>query len=305
MSESKTFILPDGQGGGGMIPLLASLCQQRGIDPNVLLAAKNNSGFGGEGGWFMWVIFLFFLMGWGGNGFGFGWGNQNGNLPNLINNDAGRELLMSAIQGNGNAIGQLATTLNCDINQVNSALQALATQLQGVGNQVGMSGMQVVNAIQSGNAQLASQLAQCCCDNKMAICQQTNTLQSTINGVGNAMERGFSDNAFRMNTLACDLKTSANDNTRAILGKLDQIEDSRKDREIASLTAQLTASQSRAERQSELQPIYKALADIQGKQPNTVPVQWPQIKAFQENPLCASSVNYLYNPYSPNFNGWA
>ena len=303
MSESKTFILPDGQGGGGMSPLLASLCQQRGIDPNVLLAAKNNSGFGCEGGWFMWVIFLFFLMGWGGNGFGFG--NQNGNLPNLINNDAGRELLMSAIQGNGNAIGQLATTLNCDINQVNSALQALATQLQGVGNQVGMSGMQVVNAIQSGNAQLASQLAQCCCDNKMAICQQTNTIQSTINGVGNAMERGFSDNAFRMNTLACDLKTSANDNTRAILGKLDQIEDSRKDREIASLTAQLTASQSRAERQSELQPIYKALADIQGKQPNTVPVQWPQIKAFQENPLCASSVNYLYNPYSPNFNGWA
>ena len=56
MSESKTFILPDGQGGGGMMPLLASLCQQRGIDPNVLLAAKNNSGFGGEGGWFMWVI---------------------------------------------------------------------------------------------------------------------------------------------------------------------------------------------------------------------------------------------------------
>ena len=302
MSESKTFILPDGGQSGSMMPLLASLCQQRGIDPNILLAMKNNSGFGGEGGWFMWVIFLFFLMGWGGNGFGFGFGNQNGNLPNIINNDAGRELLMSAIQGNGNAIGQLATTLNCDINQVNSALQALATQLQGVGNQVGMSGMQVINAIQSGNAQLASQLAQCCCDNKMAICQQTNTLQSTINGVGNAMERGFSDNAFRMNTLACDLKTSANDNTRAILGKLDQIEHSRKDREIASLTAQLTASQSRAERQSELQPIYKALADIQGKQPNTVPVQWPQIKAFQETPLCATgSINYLY----PNFNGWA
>ena len=302
MSESKTFILPDGGQSGSMMPLLASLCQQRGIDPNVLLAMKNNNGFGGEGGWFMWVIFLFFLMGWGGNGFGFGFGNQNGNLPNLINNDAGRELMMSAIQGNGNAIGQLATTLNCDINQVNSALQALATQLQGVGNQVGMSGMQVINAIQSGNAQLASQLAQCCCDNKMAICQQTNTLQSTINGVGNAMERGFSDNAFRIQTLACDLKTSANDNTRAILGKLDQIEDSRKDREIASLTAQLTASQSRAERQSELQPIYKALADIQGKQPNTVPVQWPQIKAFQETPLCATgSINYLY----PNFNGWA
>lgn len=279
MSESKTFILPDGGQSSSMMPLLASLCQQRGVDPNVLLATRNN-GFGGDSSWILWVIFL--LMFTGDNGFGFG--NKNGNLPNMINNDAGRELLMNAIQGNGNAIGQLATTLNCDIKQINSTLQAMATQLQ------------------NSNSQLASQLAQCCCDNKMAICQQTNTLQSTINGVGNAMERGFSDNAFRMQTLACDLKTSANENTRAILGKLDQIEDSRKDREIASLTAQLTASQSRAERQSELQPIYKALADIQGKQPNTVPVQWPQIKAFQETPLCATgSVNYLY----PNFNGWA
>lgn len=279
MSESKTFILPDGGQSSSMMPLLASLCQQRGVDPNVLLATRNN-GFGGDSSWILWVIFL--LMFTGDNGFGFG--NKNGNLPNMINNDAGRELLMNAIQGNGNAIGQLATTLNCDIKQINSTLQAMATQLQ------------------NSNAQLASQLAQCCCDNKMAICQQTNTLQSTINGVANAMERGFSDNAYRMQSIACDLKTSANENTRAILGKLDQIEDSRKDREIASLTAQLTASQSRAERQSELQPIYKALADIQGKQPNTVPVQWPQIKAFQETPLCATgSVNYLY----PNFNGWA
>ena len=177
MSESKTFILPDGQGGGSMMPLLASLCQKQGVDPNVLLAMRGGNGWGGNGIDIIVLLFLFMLF----NNNGFGFGNQNGNLPNIINNDAGRELLMSAIQGNGNAIGQLATTLNCNINQVNSALQALATQLQGVGNQVGMSGMQVINAIQSGNAQLASQLAQCCCDNKMAICQQTNTLQSTIN----------------------------------------------------------------------------------------------------------------------------
>lgn len=194
MSESKTFILPDGGQSGSMMPLLASLCQKQGVDPNVLLAMRGGNGWGGNGIDIIVLLFLFMLF--DNNGFGFG--NKNGNLPNMINNDAGRELLMNAIQGNGNAIGQLATTLNCDFNQVNSALQALATQLQGVGNQVGMSGMQVINAIQSGNAQLASQLAQCCCDNKMAICQQTNTLQSTINGVGNAMERGFSDNAFRM-----------------------------------------------------------------------------------------------------------
>jgi len=36
----------------------------------MLLAMNKNNGFGGEGGWFMWVIFLFFLMGWGENGWG-------------------------------------------------------------------------------------------------------------------------------------------------------------------------------------------------------------------------------------------
>ena len=113
MSESKTFILPDGQGSGSMMPLLASLCQKQGVDPNVLLAMRGGNGLGGNGIEIIVLLFLFMLF--DNNGFGFG--NRNGNLPNLINNDAGRELLMSAIQGNGNAIGQLATTLNCDINQ--------------------------------------------------------------------------------------------------------------------------------------------------------------------------------------------
>ena len=91
---------------------------------------NRNCGFGGEGGWFMWVIFLFFLMGWGGNGWG-GFGNNRAGsagdaaLGNLINNDSGREMLMSAIQGNGNAINQLASTLNCDINSVKSAINGV------------------------------------------------------------------------------------------------------------------------------------------------------------------------------------
>lgn len=59
----------------------------------------------------MWVIFLFFLMGWGGNGFGFG--NGRGGLANEINNDYGRGLLMDAIGGNRNALSNLATQLNC------------------------------------------------------------------------------------------------------------------------------------------------------------------------------------------------
>jgi hypothetical protein len=89
---------------------------------------KNNGSFGGEGGWFMWVIFLFFLMGWGGNGFG-GFRNNNQDLSNQINNDAGRELLMQAINGNGNAVNQLASTLNCSVSNIQQAISGVMSQV--------------------------------------------------------------------------------------------------------------------------------------------------------------------------------
>lgn len=153
MSETKTYVFPEsgGNGGGsGMMAMLAPLLQQKGIDPNLLVAmqGKNNNGFGGDGSWFMWIIFLFFLFplfgrnGWGNNGDGGnGGGFAGAGIPNLINNDAGRELLMSAIQGNGQAINNLATNLNCSIGQVQNAINGVMSQVQQVGNQVGQSSM--------------------------------------------------------------------------------------------------------------------------------------------------------------------
>jgi len=127
----------------------------------------SNNGFGGNN--FIWTIFLFFLMGWGGDGFGRN--NRNGQLENLINNDSGRELLMQAIQGNQNTISQLSTSLGCDINSVKSAINSVMTQIQNVGNQVGMSGQQIINAIQAGNCTIAGKIADCCCENRLATCQ--------------------------------------------------------------------------------------------------------------------------------------
>ena len=77
MNDERTVIYTPESGGGngmGMLGMLAPLLQQKGIDPNLLVAmnGRNNGGFGGEGSWFIWVIFLFFLMGWGNNG----WGNS-------------------------------------------------------------------------------------------------------------------------------------------------------------------------------------------------------------------------------------
>ena len=143
--ESKTYVFGNegSTSNNGMLGLLAPLLQKQGVDPNVLLAMKGNNGFGGEGGWFIWVIFLF-LMGFGGNGWG-GFGNNGrGGLANEINNDYGRGLLMDAIGGNRNALSNLATQLNCTEGQIQSAISALTSQVQSVGNQVGMSGMQTI-----------------------------------------------------------------------------------------------------------------------------------------------------------------
>jgi hypothetical protein len=185
MSESKTVIYsPDSgmAGGNGMMAMLAPLLQQKGIDPNLLVAmnGKNGGNGWGNGSDFLWIIFLFFLfplLGRGGWGNGFGGGNEGGcpsgaGLANLINNDNGRELLMSAIQGNGQAINNLATNLNCSVGQIQQAINGVSAKVAEVGCQVGMSSQQIINAIQAGNASIASQMAQCCCDVKGAIQQQ-------------------------------------------------------------------------------------------------------------------------------------
>ena len=196
------------------------------MDPATLLAMMNNNGFGG-GNW-MWIIFLFFLYGWGGNGF---FGNRNG-LGSEINGDYGRTLLLQAINGNGNAIGQLATTLNCDINAVQTAINSLQTSIQAVGNQVGMSGMQTINAIQAGNQQIAAQLAQCCCDNKLLVttqgyenrianAEQTSLLGSKIDFNGANITDKIADQTALLNDKFCQLEM------REMQNKIDALREER------------------------------------------------------------------------------
>lgn len=310
MSESKVFMFPEsGASNGELVSLLSPLLQQRGLDPNLLLMNRGNYGFGGEGGWFMWIIFLFFLMGWGGNGFS-GFGNNRGALAgdaylgNLINNDTGRELLMSAIQGNGNAISQLASTLNCDVNSIKSAINGVMSQVQGVGNQVGMSSQQIINAIQAGNCQIASQLAQCCCDNKLAICQQTNTLQNAINGVSVGQERGFSNIAYETQRQTCDLRDSIRSATDQILAgqrdaemremqnKIDALREANSQKDVIINNGQQTAVFSQMI-QSATTPIANAVANLQGdvngikcKLPETVTLPYSCATAVPTQAVC-------------------
>lgn len=310
MSETKTYVFGSegASGSGGMMSMLAPLLQKNGLDPNLLLAMnRNNGAFGGEGGWFIWVIFLFFLMGWGGNG----WGNGNRpGLANEINNDYGRSLLMEAIGGNRNAISNLATQLSCSEGQIQSAISALSTQMQNVGNQIGMSGMQVINALQQGNMQIAQQIAQCCCDNKMAICQQTNTLQTSINNVATGQERGFSSIAYETQRQTCELNSAIKNSTQLILdgqraaemremqNKIDLLREENSAYKSSAMTSQIVSSA--------VAPLNAAMAVLQGevagikcKLPETVTTPY---QPFVAVPNCVAAQMGMYNN-TPGF--WA
>lgn len=300
--ESKTYVFGNegSTSNNGMLGLLAPLLQKQGVDPNVLLAMKGNNGFGGEGGWFIWVIFLF-LMGFGGNGWG-GFGNNGrGGLANEINNDYGRGLLMDAIGGNRNALSNLATQLNCTEGQIQSAISALTSQVQSVGNQVGMSGMQTINALQQGNMQIAQQIANCCCqtnnnittqgyESKLAICQQTHAIN---------------DNA---NANALMLRDTNQSNHLALMGKLDQMQTQAMQDKLDALrekNSALVAQISNEHQTQALQayqaqiitPVNAALAALQAevagikcKLPNTVSVPYPQLKTYNPEVFQAAAM---------------
>ena len=298
--SSKVFMIPDGFNGNSQ------------VDPNLLLTTiMNNGGFGGNGNW-IWILFLLVLF--GRNGWNNGTGDGTGFLSNQITNTAGRDLLMQAIANNGTRLGELASTLNCDINSVKTAINTVQSAINQVGNQVGMSSADIKNAVTMGNMQLAQQIAQCCCDNKLLVqgmgyegqirdLQNTSAITGRIDQLSNNVIQRFNTTSYQTAQQTCSLQNGLRDQTQTILNKLDAIEDSRKDREIADLTAKLTASTSRAERAAELAPIYKSLSDIQCKQPNTVTVPY---QPFVTVPNCVAwNAAYNFFPYQQGSCIWS
>lgn len=318
MSESKVFMFPEQSSTGNFASILAPLLQQRGVDPNVLLAMNRNNGCFGDGGWFIWVIFLFFLIGWGRNGWQNGGGdNGNGVLPltNFINNDAGRDLLMSAIQGNGSAINSLATTLNCSVDSIQNAITSVMSQIQNVGSQVGMSSQQIINSIQAGNAQIASQLASCCCENRLAICQQTNQLQTAINNVSSGQERGFSAIAYETQKQTCDIQSSLRDATDKIIegqknaeiremqNKIDALHETITQKDSVITTGQQTAVFSQMIQQA-TGPIAVALNNLQNDV-NGMKCKLPDTTTIAYSPVvgvpASIAAQYGLGPYPAGF----
>lgn len=182
---------------------------------------NNNNGFG-LGGWGGGVLgfILGMLIGNGGlfgNGFGGYGGGYGYGVGNQLNNNNNTDLIMQAINGTDADIRLLATTLNSDINETKSAINAVQSAIQQVGAQNGMGFLQVTNALQSGNAAISRQLCECCCENRLLTTQQgyesrIATIEQT-NQLGSQAERNtrsITDAIAGQNTLItkefCDLK---------------------------------------------------------------------------------------------------
>lgn len=297
----KTYVFDNADGGcsnNGMMGLLASLCNKQGLDPNAVFAMMNNRGncgWGDMGAWWIVILLIFGWGGWGGFGGGFGGrGNAQGlaDLGNLVNNDAGRDLIMQAIQGNATAISQLASTVHCDQNALMGAVQNLSTQLCNLG----MGQKDVIFAIQNGNQAILSKLCDCCCDLRQQVadfrgdialqmCQQTNALTNSINFVNSSVERGFAATNYAFADQTCQLKQAIAEQTQVINDKFCQLEMREQQREIQNLRDQVQAYQLSASQQAQTANIVSQL------QPVPRPAYWVP------NPYCGCN-NFGYNGYN-------
>lgn len=198
-------------------------------DENMVMPVSpmNGGGFGGFGdgnGW--WIILLFLVFGM--NGFG-GYGNGGGNSlypwlnqSNQINDGFRDQMLNTSINGIQTGVNGLATQL-CN----SFASAEIADNARQIADM--QQGFAMQTAITGGMSDIQAQLAQCCCDNRLATCQTQNIVQNEANATR------FAD---ANNTR--DLINNQTANTQAILDKLCQLELDAKNDKISDLERQLT-----------------------------------------------------------------
>ena len=294
MANGNVYMIPDNIGNS--------------LDPNLMMALSQNGGFGNGGNW-MWMMFMWILFPWifNGNGFGNGMnGNGTGFLANQLNNDAGRDLLLQAINGRADALSQLATMLNTDINSVRDGVNTINVALANMNGTIGLTGQQIISQILQGDASLSRQLCECCCENRLATANQTAALQSSLAAHDSNVRLQLAQNEAADQLSVCQqtntLSNQADRNTNSVLGAI-QAQNTLitkefcdlKERELQNkidtqgdIITQLRNQISNDKQTLQFNAAFHALDDkidaIAAKQPNTVPVQWPNLIAANATP---------------------
>ena len=178
----------------------------------------NGGGFGnGFGGDWAWIILLL-LLGWGNNG----WGGYGGGMGGFAADGAALYPWMNQNQTVND--GFRDQMLNTNITSIRDGISGISTQLcngfAGVNSSIanGFAQSEIsANARQMADMNqrfaLQSQLADCCCENRLATCQTQNIVQSE----GSATRFADANNTR-------DIIDSQTRGTQAILDKLCALE---------------------------------------------------------------------------------
>lgn len=265
-------------------------------------ALRNNGDdmWGGNNG----LLWIFLLILFGGGGWNFG--NRAGNLTNdaavtgaidaaiqkARADGLGEQAIMDAIRGNQTAIQTLATTFNTDIGNVQQALCALNGGIDKLSGQIGLSGQQVINAIQTGNMSLTQQLMSCCCDIKSLVLEQENnvrmaTMEQT-NTLSDRMRTGFAETHQLIDT-----------QTAQMVAGFQSIKDMFTQNKIDTLQATVNQLQNNANNSaqtaylqnyinSQLAPIQNTVNTITNKIPGS------PVPAYLVNTNTSCGANYAY-----------
>lgn len=173
-------------------------------DLGAIMGNNNNDGFGGNGAWWIIILFLFaFCGGWNGNGFGGSGAGSQMNYTLASDFATIQRQLSDGFNSIDNALDRQNAGI-CDLGY---------TQAQLI-NQNNIQQMQNANAIQS-------QLASCCCDIREGISNVNYNMAMNSNALQSAINTGFCQTNFNGQTNTRDIIESQNANTRAILEALN------------------------------------------------------------------------------------
>ena len=273
-----------------------------GVIPTFDVNGGNNNGWGGSmGEWIIGLVALGMLGnggmfgGFGGNamGYDFPWLLSGQNGINQNTNDGFQNLhLSNQIEGTRDAVNNLSTQI---CGSTSDIVQAVNSGFAGA--EISANARQIADMQQGFNSQtaitgaisgLASDLASCCCENRLATCQTQNIIQSE----GNATRFADANNTR-------DIIESANRNSQAILDKLCQLEldgvkaqvEAKNDR-ISELTTQLNMATLRESQTAQNAFISQGFAnevDALYNRLNSCPV--PSTPVFGRTPIFTCNGN--------------
>lgn len=187
------------------------------------VTGNNNGGFGnwgGDGAWWLIILFLFMFNGNWGNGYG------NGGVGSEVQRGFDQSAIMSGLSGIQSSLTSgfvdTAAALCNGFAGVNAAVSNGFAQAEIAANSRQMADM-------NQNFALQSQLAQCCCDNRLASADLKYTIATE-----NCADRTALADGIR------DILESQNNGVQRILDTMCQDKIDAKNERIADLERQLT-----------------------------------------------------------------